>query len=109
MKNGSLKDKLQMQEQELKQHQKPLVSEIENNKKQERTSVGAGIQPSRQTFGQSNDQPAGQSNSCSNIELNALSSLFPILPTAADVSNPNPEEEQPLKKVKKKKKGRRIG
>ncbi|MDF9830159.1 DUF5712 family protein [Parabacteroides sp. PF5-6] len=109
MKNGSLKDKLQMQEQELKQPQKPLVSEIENNKKQERTSVGAGIQPSRQTFGQSNDQPAGQSNSCRNIELNALSSLFSILPTAADVSNPNPEEEQPLKKVKKKKKGRRIG
>lgn len=107
MKNGSINDKLQMQEQELKQFQKPLVPEIENSKRQEHTNVGTDIQPNSQTFDQSNDQPAGQSISHSG--QNALSSLFSILPTAADVSNSNPEEEQPLKKVKKKKKGRSIG
>lgn len=112
MKNGSLKDKLQMQEQELKQPTKSLVSKIENNKNQEHTNVGTNIQPNAQTFDQSNDLPANQlinqtSNSISG--QNALSSLFSILPTAADVNNPNPEDEQPLKKVKKKKKGRRIG
>jgi len=99
MKNGSIKDKLQIQEQELKQSTKLLVPEIENNKNQERTNVGTDIQ--------SNDQPAGQSISHSG--QNVLSSLFSILPTAADVGNPNPEDEQLLKKVKKKKKGRKIG
>jgi hypothetical protein len=112
MKNGSIKDKLQMQEQELKQSRKPLVSEIENSKKQESANVGTDIQPNAQTFDQSNDQPASQSiNQTSNSisGQNALSSLFSILPTAADVSNPNPEDKQPLRKQKKKKKGRRIG
>lgn len=99
MKNGSIKDKLQIQEQELKQSTKLLVPEIENNKNQERTNVGTDIQ--------SNDQPAGQSISHSG--QNVFSSLFSILPTAADVGNPNPEDEQLLKKVKKKKKGRKIG
>lgn len=107
MKNGSIKDKLQMQEQELKLSPKPLVSEIENSKKQECTNLGTDIQPNSQTFDHSNDQPAGQSIGHSG--QNVLSSLFSILPTAADVSNPNPEDEQPLKKVKKKKKGRSIG
>ncbi len=96
-----------MQEQELKQSQKSLVSEIDNSKKQERTNVGTDTQPNVQTFDQSNDQTAGQSISHSG--QNVLSSLFSILPTATDIGNPNPEDEQPLKKVKKKKKGRRIG
>lgn len=107
MKNGSIKDKLQMQEQELKLSPKPLVSEIENSKKQECTNLGTDIQPNSQTFDHSNDQPAGQSIGHSG--QNVLSFLFSILPTAADVSNPSPEDEQPLKKVKKKKKGRSIG
>lgn len=107
MKNGSLKDKLQMQEQELKQPKKPLVSEIEFERRQERSNVGTDIQPNSQTFGHSNDQPAEQS--ISHSVQNVLSSLFSILPTAADVGNPNPEDEQPLKKAKKKKKGRSVG
>ena len=107
MKNGSLKDKLQMQEQELKQPQKPLASEIEIREKQEHTNVGADIQPNVSTFDHSNGQPAGQS--ISHSEQNVLSSLFSILPTDADAGNPYLEDEQPLKKVKKKKKGRRIG
>ena len=112
MKSGSIKDKLQMQEQELKQSQKLLVPEIENRNRQECSNVGTDIQPNSQTYDQSNDQLAGQSiNQTSNSigGQNILSSLFSILPTAADVGNPNPEDEQPLKKVKKKKKGRRIG
>ena len=103
MKNGSIKDKLQMQEQELKQSPKPLVSDIENSKKQERANVGTDIQPNSQTYDLSIEQSINHSGQ------NVLSSLFSILPTAADVSNPNPEDEQPLKKVKKKKKGRKIG
>ena len=112
MKNGSIKDKLQIQEQELKQPRKPLMPEIENSKNQECTNVGTDIQPNAQTFDQSNDQPASQSINRSSNSIsgqNALSSLFSILPAAADVNNPNPEDEQPLRKQKKKKKGRRIG
>lgn len=112
MKNGNIKDKLQMQEQELKQSPKPLVSEIENSKNQERTNVGKDIQLNSQTYGQSNGQPAAKSINQLSDSIsgqNALSSLFSILPTAADVGNPNIEDEQPLKKVKKKKKGRSMG
>lgn len=104
MKNGSLKDKLQIQEQELKQFPKLLVLEIENNKKQEHTNVGTDIQPNIQTF----DQPAEQTISHSG--QNVLSSLFSILPNAADVGNPNPEDELLFRKLKKKKKkGRSMG
>ena len=94
-----------MQEQELKQPTKPLVAEIENSKKQERTNVGTDIQPNSQTFDYSNDQTARQSINHSG--QNVLSSLFSILPTAVDVGIHNPEDEFPLrKKSKKKKRGR---
>ena len=96
-----------MQEQELKQPTKPLIPEIEIRDSQERSNVGTDIQPNSQTFDHSNDQPSGQSISHSG--QNVLSSLFSILPTAADVGNSNPEDEQPLKKAKKKKKGRSMG
>ena len=105
MKNGSIENKLQMQEQELKQPTKPLAPEIEIGERQERTNVGTDIQPNSQTFDQSNDQPAERSINHSG--QNVLSSLFSILPTAADIGNHNPEDEFPLrKKSKKKKKGR---
>lgn len=45
MKNDSIIDKLQMQEQELKVAKKPLVPEIEPNEKQRRVNVGTDIQP----------------------------------------------------------------
>ena len=112
MKNGSLKDKLQMQEQELKQFPKSLVSEMENSKKQDRSNVGTDIQLNSQTYGQSNSRPAAQSinQSIDNTNgENILSFLFSILPNAADVGKPNPEDEQPLRKLKKKKRGRRLG
>lgn len=110
MKNGSINDKLQMQEQELNMPKKSLAPNIEADIKQERSNVSTDIQPNIQTFDQSNNQPAEQSMNHSNNELNSLSSLFSILPTAADVGNPNPEDEFPLrKKPKKKKKGRSMG
>jgi hypothetical protein len=112
MKNGSIKDKLQMQEQELKHSKKSLIFEIEPNNNRECYNVGTDIQPNVQTFNQSNSQPAeksiNQSIDSINGENNILSSLFSILPSAADI-NSNPENEQPLRKPKKKKKGRRIG
>lgn len=113
MKNGSIKDKLQMQEQVLKQSSKSLVSEIESNEKRHHTNVGTNIQPNVQTYDQSNSQPAAKSINQLSDSIsgeNILSSLFSILPTAADVGNPNPEDEFPLcKKPKKKKRGRKLG
>lgn len=84
MKNGSITDKLRMQEKEL---------------------VGTDIQPNVQPFSQLNDQLANQSASQSNIILDAASALFSILPSATDNTL---QEDQPLK-PKKKKKGRSMG
>ena len=112
MKNGSLKDKLRMQEQELKVSNKPLVPEIELNEKQHRTNVSMDIQPNVQTYGQSNSQPTDKSINQTIDSIsgeNVFSSLFSILPSIVDVGNPNPEDEQPLRKPKKKKKGRSLG
>ena len=97
MKNGSLPDKMKMQEQELKTPQKSIFVDTTD---ETHKSVGTNIQ----TFGQLNGQPAKHS-----IEQHELSSLLSILPSVADVgSNVNPEDEQPLRKPKKKKKRRRI-
>ena len=107
MKNGSIENKLQMQEQKLKQSTKSLVTKIEIGERQERSNIGTDMKSINQAFAHLNDQPAGQS--ISHSEQNILSSLFSIFPIATDVSNPNLEDKQPLKKIKKKKKGRRIG
>ena len=97
MKNGSLPDKMKMQEQELKTPQKSIFVDTTD---ETHKSVGTNIQ----TFGQLNGQPAKRST-----EQHELSSLLSILPSVADVgSNVNPEDEQPLRKPKKKKKRRRI-
>jgi hypothetical protein len=97
MKNGSLPDKMKMQEQELKTPQKSIFVDTTD---ETHKSVGTNIQ----TFGQLNGQPAKRST-----EQHELSSLLSIFPSVADVgSNVNSEEEQPLRKPKKKKKRRRI-
>jgi hypothetical protein len=97
MKNGSLPDKMKMQEQELKTPQKSIFVDTTD---ETHKSVGTNIQ----TFGQLNGQPAKRST-----EQHELSSLLSIFPSVADVgSNVNPEDEQPLRKPKKKKKRRRI-
>lgn len=93
MKNGSIKDKLQMQEQEIFiTAEKKQNIDIEIN-----TDVSTSVQ--QQTSTSVNHS----------VAFDGAASLFSILPTAADVDNLNPEDGQPLKKVKKKKKGRRIG
>jgi len=97
IKNGSLPDKMKMQEQELKTPQKSIFVDTTD---ETHKSVGTNIQ----TFGQLNGQPAKRST-----EQHEFSSLLSILPSVADVSsNVNPEDEQPLRKPKKKKKRRRI-
>ena len=97
MKNGSLPDKMKMQEQELKTPQKSIFVDTTD---ETHKSVGTNIQ----TFVQLNGQPAKRST-----EQHEFSSLLSILPSVADVSsNVNPEDEQPLRKPKKKKKRRRI-
>ena len=97
IKNGSLPDKMKMQEQELKTPQKSIFVDTTD---ETHKSVGTNIQ----TFVQLNGQPAKRST-----EQHEFSSLLSILPSVADVSsNVNPEDEQPLRKPKKKKKRRRI-
>ncbi|MCK9435818.1 MAG: hypothetical protein M0Q12_01260 [Synergistaceae bacterium] len=101
-----------MQEEELKVSNQPLVPEIELNEKQHRTNVSMDIQPNVQTYGQSNSQPTDKSINQTIDSIsgeNVFSSLFSILPSIVDVGNPNPEDEQPLRKPKKKKKGRSLG
>jgi hypothetical protein len=86
MKNGSVTDKLRMQEKEI---------------------VGTDIQPNVQPFSQLNDQLIDQSiNQSTNQStfLDGVSTLFSILPSAKD--NTLQEDQQPLKPNKKKK--RRI-
>ncbi len=99
MKNGTVAEKLEMQERELKTLQQPPLQKTTSDSQQ---NVGTDIQPNVQTF----DQLAEQSVSHTN-ELSGLSSLFSILPSASDIAS-NPEDEQPLRKPKKKKKGRRL-
>ena len=82
MKNGTIAEKLEMQEKEIT---KTINTEIS-------TSIQQQINTS-----------ASQS-----ISMEAMSSLLSILPSASDI-NTNPEDEHLLRKPKKKKKGRRLG
>jgi hypothetical protein len=65
----------------------------------------------KRLISQSASQPANQSNDQtpdkSINQSSDLGRLFSFLPSAADIAS-NPEDEQPLRKLKKKKKGRRI-
>lgn len=99
MKNGNISEKLGMQERELKTPKQTRLNETITGSQQ---NVGTDIQPNVQTF----DQPANQSVNHTN-ELSGLSSLLSILPSVSDI-NTNPEDEYPLRKPKKKKKGKRL-
>ena len=103
MKNGSVPKKLKMQELELKTTKNPLVNETIPNEvpQNQENSIGMYRHTNVPTFEQPNDQLANHSNEQSNI-----SSLFSILPSAADI-NSNADDEQYLRKPKKKKKRRR--
>lgn len=102
MKNGTVAEKLEMQERKLKTLQQPPLQKTTSDSQQ---NVGTDIQPNIQTF----DQSAKHLNNHTN-DQSGLSSLFSILPSASDLStNPNLEDEYPFRKPKKKKKGRRLG
>lgn len=80
MKNGTVTDKLRMQEREI-----VFASEKKNN------------------FDEQTDK-----NIKTQTNESGLSSLFSILPSAADIDYANPKDEQPLRKRKKKKRRPRI-
>jgi len=103
MKNGSISEKLEMQELELKTTKNLLVNKITPDEvpQNQKSSVGTYQYTNVPTFDQPNDQPASHTNEQSNI-----SSLFSILPSVADV-NPNADDEQYLSKPKRKKKRKR--
>jgi hypothetical protein len=106
MKNGSIMEKLQMQERELKT---PLITEAPTHytTHNQKETVGTASWPNGQKFSQSKDQSASQIIERPDIPTNILdaaSSLFSILPSASDIgANPNPDEEQFPRKPKKKK------
>ena len=108
MKNGTVTDKLQMQERELKAPEQNFAGEKKNlvnvqtdenvkaqTNKNVKTFSNTSIQ---QQISTSVNQPRHQQTNKS-----GLSSLFSILPSATDV---NPVDEQQLPKPKKKKKRR---
>jgi hypothetical protein len=88
-----IKDKLQMQEKE--------ISITAEGKR--------GIDVELYTDFSTSVQQQTSTSVNHSINLDGAASLFSILPSAADIGNINPEEEQPLRKPKKKKKGRSIG
>lgn len=115
MKNGTVTDKLRMQERELKSPEQNFAGEKknivdvqtnENVKAQTNTNLktfsDASIQQQTSTtVNQSTNNSVSQSS-----DGDALSPLFSILPSAADV---NPvDEQQPIKSKKKKKRRPRL-
>jgi hypothetical protein len=95
MKNGSITEKLQMQEEKII-YESEKKKGFDNNKQASETDFGTSVQ-----------QQISTSVNNSNT-FDAAISLFSILPSAADITA-NPEDEQLLRRPKKKKKGRRIG
>lgn len=95
MKNGTVSDKLKMQERELKAPKQYFAGE---NKKIDDTTVQQQISTS---VNQSTNSSVSHSD-----DGNGLSSLFSILPSATDI-NPA-DEQQPLKPKKKKKRKPRL-
>jgi hypothetical protein len=103
MKNGSIMEKLQMQERELKA---PLITEAPTHytTHNQKETVGTDGWPNDQLDSQIIERPDIQTNI-----LDVASSLFSIFPSATDIgTNPNPGEEQFPRKPKKKKRQRRI-
>lgn len=103
MKNGSVTDKLRMQERELKEPKQDFVykkKEIVDVQTDENVKAFSDISIQRQ-ISMSVNKPIHQQ-----INESSLSSLFSILPSATDV-NPT-DEQQPLNPKKKKKRRPRL-
>ena len=96
MKNGDVKDRLRMQERELKAPKKNFADEKKKI---------VGVQADENLKEQTNTNLKTISNTSIQQQTSesGLSSLFSILPSALDI---NPTDEQQLPKSKKKKKGR---
>ncbi len=100
MKNGSIAEKLQMQEEKIVSDNE-MKKGFSGNKQASETDFSTSVQQQVSTsVNQSTNKSVNQSSD--------LGGLFSFLPSAADI-NTNPEDEQPLRKLKKKKKGKRIG
>jgi hypothetical protein len=65
------------------------------------------VHTNAQTFDQTISQPANQPTDKSIYQSSELAGIFSFLPFPTDITA-NSEDEQPLRKRKKKKKGRRI-
>jgi hypothetical protein len=98
MKNGTIDDKLQMQERELKAPEQDFAGEKKNIQESKFSNKQENNLENIQIVNQENKQSFNQSDL-------GLSSVFSILPSAADISSG--EEPQP-KHVKKKKRKRGI-
>ena len=100
MKNGSITEKLQMQEEKIVSDNE-IKKGFSDNKQASETDFSTSVQQQVSTsVNQSTNKSVNQSSD--------LGGLFSFLPSAADI-NTNPADEQPLRKLKKKKKGKRIG
>ena len=101
MKNGTVSEKLQMQERELNMPKIPLAEEIISNKipQNQNSSVGAFEHTNIPTF----DQPTNHS-----INQSGLSSLFSILSSDSDNGYIMDEPQQLMPKKKKKKQKPRL-
>lgn len=99
MKNGTVMDKLQMQERELKEPERLFVGEKKNTA-DEQTDKNIKTQINTNLKADSNIPTHQQTSESS------LPSLFSILPSVSDI-NPT-DEQQPPKPKKKKKRGKRI-
>lgn len=107
MKNGTVTDRLRMQERELKTPEqnfageKKKIVDIQTDENVKTISDTSTQQQFSTSVNQSTSNPISQSS-----DGDSLSSLFSILPSAADV---NPiDEQQPLKPKKKKKRRPRL-
>jgi len=103
MKNGTVSDKLRMQERELKEPEQGIAGEKKN------ANMQTGIYADKQEELTESKFASKQENNLSNITANkqdstpidlGLSSVFSILPSAADIS----QGDEPQLKPKKKKK-----
>lgn len=104
MKNGTITDKLQMQERELKEPEQNITSE----KKKEKEDLQTGIYADKQAGMTESKFSNKQENKIENKQDSSptdsgLSSVFSILPSAADISQGDePQQSKPVKKKKKK-------
>lgn len=107
MKNGSMTDKLRMQEQELKAPEQDFAGEKKNIVDvQTDENVKAQTNTNLKTFSDTSIQQQISTSVQHQTSESGLSSLFSILPSTTDI-NPA-DEQQPLKPKKKKKRRPRL-